>query len=52
MTSSNLVQLGITDIADVIRTRQLSPVELVQSYLGSNPDQHIFLSPPMDKKMC
>ena len=33
MTPSDLVQLGITDIVDLVQTRQLSPVELVDSYL-------------------
>lgn len=33
MTPSALVQLGITDIVNLIQTRQLSPVELVDSYL-------------------
>lgn len=33
MTPSDLVQLGITDIVDLVQTRQLSPFELVDSYL-------------------
>ncbi len=48
MTPSNLVQLGITDIADLIRTRQISLVELVQSYLERievlNPTLNIYLT--------
>ena len=48
MTPSNLVQLGITDIVDLIRTRQISLVELVQSYLERievlNPTLNIYLT--------
>ena len=48
MTASNLLQLGITKIADLILTRQLSPVELVQSYLERievlNPTFNVYLT--------
>ena len=48
MTPSDLVQLGITGVADLIRTRQLSPVELVQSYLERievlNPTFNVYLT--------
>ena len=48
MTPSDLVQLGITDIVDLIQTRQLSPVELVGSYLERierlNPTLNVYLT--------
>ena len=48
MTPSDLVQLGMTDVVNLIRTRQLSPVELVQSYLerieALNPRLNIYLT--------
>lgn len=48
MTPSDLVHQGITDVVNLIRTRQLSPVELVQCYLerteALNPTLNIYLT--------
>ena len=48
MTPSDLVQLAITDVVNLIRTRQLSPVALVQSYLERietlNPSLNVYLT--------
>lgn len=48
MTPSDLVQLGITDIVDLVQTRQLSPVELVDSYLeridACNANLNVYLT--------
>jgi len=48
MAPSALVQLGITDALRLIRTRQLSPVELVRAYLERiaklNPSLNVYLT--------
>ena len=48
MTASELTRLGITDTLRLIRTRQLSPVELVRAYLERitqlNPRLNIYLT--------
>ena len=48
MTPTELVQLGITDALRLIRSRQLSPVELVRAYLERitrlNPTLNVYLT--------
>jgi aspartyl-tRNA(Asn)/glutamyl-tRNA(Gln) amidotransferase subunit A len=56
MTPSELVQLGITDALRLIRTRQLSPVELVRAYLERitqlNPTLNVYLTVTVEEALA